>query len=178
MNLALLVAADGGFNPLDVNGLGSFLWTLVIFFAAIVPMWKMVFGKITAALSERDEQAKAAIVAAERASEEAEKSRAAVEVALGEAQAEAAKLLASARERAETREREIIENAKQESTAMIESARASIQAEQEKALATIRTEVVDLSLAAAGKVLGRTVSGDDDRRLAQEVITASEASQS
>jgi len=106
------------------------------------------------------------------------KSRAAVEVALGEAQAEAAKLLASARERAETREREIVENAKQESTAMIESARASIQVEQEKALATIRTEVVELSLAAAGKVLGRTVSGDDDRRLAQEVITASEASQS
>jgi F-type H+-transporting ATPase subunit b len=174
MNLAILMA-EGGFNPLNVNGFGSFFWTLLIFAAAIVPMWKVVFGKIAKGLGERDEAAKAAIVAAERASEEAEKSRAAVEVALGEAQAEAAKLLAAARERAEVRERDIVDNAKKESDAMIANARTSIRAEQEKAIATIRSEVVDLSLQAAGRVLGRAVNGEDDRRMATEVVSGSQA---
>ena len=163
--------AEGGFNPLDLNASGGTLWTIVIFLVALPFMWTQVFKKITAALTERDAQAADAIVAAQKASEEAEKSRAAVEVALGEAQAEAGKLLAQARERAEVRERDIVENAKKEAEAMIESARATIQAEQEKALSAIRGEVVELSLSAASQVLGRAVNSEDDRRLANELVS-------
>ena len=166
-----IAAAEGGFNPLDVSQSGGMIWTIVIFLAALPFMWKVVFGKITAALVERDAKASEAIVAAQRASEEAEQSRAAVEVALGEAQAESAKLLSQARERAEVRERDILEKAKQESEAMIESARTTIQAEQEKALSAIRNEVVDLSLSAASTVLGRAVNSEDDRRLASELVS-------
>ena len=144
---------------------------------AIVPMWKMVFGKITAALVERDAKASEAIVAAERASEEAEKSRAAVEVALGDAQREAAALLSQARERAEARERDIVDNAKREANAMIESARTAIEAEQEKALSAIRNEVVDLSLRAASQVLGRSVGTEDDRRLVTELVSSDKEAQ-
>ena len=133
-------------------------------------MWKIVWGPITQALVDRDSKAAEAIVAAEKASTEAEKSRAAVEVALGEAQAEAAKLLSAARERAESRERDITESAKREADAMIENARSTIHAEQEKALAAIRSEVVDLSLGAASQVLGRRVDGDDDRRMVEELV--------
>ncbi|MEM8664930.1 MAG: ATP synthase F0 subunit B, partial [Pseudomonadota bacterium] len=86
-----------------------------------------------------------------------------------------AKLLSDARERAETRERDIVETAKKEADAMIESARSQIQAEQDKALTTIRNEVVELSLGAATQVLGRTVGGDDDRRLAEELVNKSGA---
>lgn len=176
MNLAMLaVAAEGGFDPLHVSGAGGLLWTIVIFGVSLPFMWVVVFGKISAALTERDARAAAAIVAAERASEEAEKSRAAVEVALGEAQAEAGKLLATARERAEARERDVLEAAKKESDAMIESARTTIQAEKEKALSAIRSEVVDLSLSAASKVLGRRVDGEDDRRMVSELVAGSKA---
>ena len=125
----LLLAEGGGFNPLDVGGAGNFLWTLVIFALALFPMWKLVFGKIAQGMAARDGRVAEAIAAAERASGEAEKSRAAVEVALGEAQAEAAKLLAEARERAEVREREIVGAAKRESEALVDSARATIRAE-------------------------------------------------
>ncbi|MFT5049128.1 MAG: F-type H+-transporting ATPase subunit b [Chlamydiales bacterium] len=170
-NFAILaLVAEGGFDPLDVSGAGNFLWTLVIFLVALPFMWKVVFGKIVEALAERDSKAADAVAAAERASQEAEKSRAAVEVALGESRAEAAQLLEAARERAEVRERDIVESAKRESEAMIDSARKTIRGEQEKALAAIRSEVVDLSLHAAGQVLGRQVNGEDDRRLATELV--------
>ena len=175
MNLATLtMAAEGGFDPLDLANGGNLVWTLVIFIIALPLMWKVVFSKIADALVERDSKVADAIASAERASVEAEKSRAAVEVALGEAQAEAAKLMAQARERAETRERDIIENAKTEAGAMIESARSAITAEQEKALAAIRNEVVELSLNAASQVIGRNVGSEDDRRLVPELVSSAQ----
>jgi F-type H+-transporting ATPase subunit b len=161
-----------GLNLLDPAGAGNFIWTLVIFLVALPVMWKMVFARIAGALNERDAKASEAIVAAERASEAAEAARAEVEVKLGEAQTEAAKMLSDAKERAEVRERDIVDNAKKEADAMIEAARSAIEAEKDKALTAIRAEVVDLSMAAASKVLGRNVGSEDDRRLVQEMVGA------
>ena len=56
---------------------------------------------------------------------------------------------------------------------MIAKAKADIDGEREKAIAQIRSEVVDLSMKAATEVLGRAVSADDDRRLAEEIVSAS-----
>ncbi|MEZ6016997.1 MAG: F0F1 ATP synthase subunit B [Planctomycetota bacterium] len=168
--IVLGFAAEGKFDVFDPNGVGNFLWTLLIFGLSLPLMWKFVFGPITAALFERDERASAAIEAAKRAEETAERLRGDMEVARGEAQREAAKLLADARSRAEVRERDIVENAKKEASAMIEGARRQIHSEQEKAIAAIRNEVVELSLGAASQVLGRAVKGDDDQRLARELV--------
>ncbi len=173
--LALALAAEGGFNPLDPSGAGGFFWTLVIFAVSLPLMWMLVFSKVATAMLGRDTQASAAIQSAERASAEAEKARVAVEVALGEAQAQAAKLIAGARERAEAREREILEGAKRQGDVLIENARAAIRVEQEKAIASIRGAVVDLSLHAASRVIGRNVGAEDDRRMVHEIVSAAEA---
>jgi F-type H+-transporting ATPase subunit b len=169
--LALVApAAEGGFNPLDVAGGGGFLWTLIIFLVAAPFIWTVVMGPVTRALEERDGKAARAIVEAQKASLDAERARAEVEVALGEARAEAAKLLSEARERAKLREVELIEAAKAEASGLIEGARRAIQAEQEKAIAAIREEVVDLAIAGAGRVLGRNVGGEDDRRMVADLV--------
>ncbi len=174
MNLPLVLglAAEAKFDVFDPNGAGNLLWTLIIFGVSLPLMWKFVFGPITAALFERDSRASAAIEAAKRAEETAERLRGDMEVARGEAQREAAKLLADARARAETRERDIVENAKKEATAMVEGARRQIHAEQEKAISAIRNEVVDLSLHAASQVLGRSVVSDDSRKIASELVSS------
>lgn len=166
-----LAAAEGAvFNPLNPLHGGLALWTWIIFLLALMPVWKMVMGPVSRALLARDEEAFSAVRKAEQASAEAERARAEVEVKLGEARAEAAKILAAARERGEVREREIFEKAKAEAAALLDSARSQIRSEQEKALATIRSEVVDLSLKAAGKVLERQVSSEDDRRLVSDFV--------
>lgn len=170
---AWIAAGGGGFNPLDIAAGGALFWTLVIFLLSLPFMWKLVFGPITAALAERDGQATAAIRAAEKAGEEAEEARAAIDVQLGEAKAEAQKMLTAAKDRAEVRERDIVETARKEADSMLNSARSAIQSEREKALSTIREEVVNLSLGAATKVLGRNVSSDDDRRMASELVSES-----
>jgi F-type H+-transporting ATPase subunit b len=174
MLLLSIAEGGGGFNPIDMAGGGNLLWTWVIFGLSLPFIWKIVMGPVTSALEERDEHTARAISAAEKAQAEAEKARADVEVALGEAQAEAAKLLASARKRAEAREHEIVEAAKHEASSMVESARKAILAEQDKAISTIRNEVVELSLAAASKVLERNVGSEDDRRLVAELVASRE----
>jgi len=166
----LTLAAGGGFNPVDPSGGGGLMWTLIIFVLALPPIWIMVMGPVSAALEERDDQASRAIVQAEKASAEAEQARAEVEVKLGEARAEAARLLGEARERASAREREIVDAAGDEARAMVEAARRTIRAEQDKAIAAIREEVVDLSLSAASKVIGRTVGSEDDRNVVAGVV--------
>lgn len=169
--LALLApAAEGGFNPLDVAGGGGFLWTLIIFLVAAPFIWMVVIKPVTRALEERDSKASRAIAEAQKASVDAERARAEVEVALGEARAEAAKVMAEARDRAKVREGELIEAAKAEAAGLVEGARRTIQAEQQKAIAAIREEVVDLAISGAGKVLGRNVGGEDDRRLVADLV--------
>ncbi len=171
--LTILTASEGGggLNPFDPTAGGGLLWTWIIFLVALVPMWKVVLGPVSRALDSRDEMAQRKITAAEEASEAAEKARAEVEIKLGEARAEAGRLMNEARERAGVREREIIEAANHESRELIESARRSIRAEQEKAIGEIRDTVVDLTLEAASKVLGRTVDSADDRRMVESLVS-------
>lgn len=166
----LLAAEGGGFNPLDLNGIGGTFWTLVIFAAALLPIWKLVMGPVTRALEERDEKAAAGLAAAQKASEEAQNARAAVESKLREAQVEAAKIVDAARGRAEVVERELKDAASREAQALLSRATAEIKAEQDKALAAIRREVVEVSLNAASQVLKRRVDSADDRRLVEEMV--------
>ena len=112
--MLMLLAEGDGFQPLNNTFASNMFWTWVIFLGSLPFIWKIVMGPVTTALLERDREASESVKLAEKASEEAEKARAEVEVKLGEAQAEAAKVMAQARERAETREREIVEAAKAE----------------------------------------------------------------
>jgi F-type H+-transporting ATPase subunit b len=164
----------GGFNPLDLHGLGGMLWTLIIFAASMPFVWKVVMGPVTKALLARDERAAAAVLAAEQAKADAEKARADVEARLAEARAEAVQMVDAARARAEVRERELTDQAKKASEDLLLRARAEIRAEQDKAVSQIRAQVVDLSLKAAGKVLERRVDSTDDKRLVEELVTASQ----
>ena len=172
MQLLLMLPAEagGGFNPLDPAAGGNLVWTLVIFLVAVPLMWKVVMGPVTRGLEARDEKLVRAIGDAERASAEAQRTKAEVETLKGEMQAETARLLADARKRAEVREQEIVAAAQQSAAGMVETARKTIRAEQDKAVATIRKEVVELSLDAAARVLGREVKSDDTRRLVSELI--------
>lgn len=175
MHAALVLLASeggGGFNPLDPAGMGIALWTWIIFLAALFPIWKVVMGPVTRALEARDEKVTAAIASAEAASRAAQEARAEVDQRLAQAQREATAMIDAARGRAESREKELVEEARLHAADLLTRARAEIQAEQDKAVATIRREVVDLSLAAAGQVLKRKVDAADDRRLVEELVSA------
>jgi F-type H+-transporting ATPase subunit b len=92
---------------------------------------------------------------------------------LAEARREANDILARAQKVAqETRDADIAAT-RAELDRMRERATAEIEAEKTRAIADLRGEVADLALAAAGRVVGETMSDDRQRRLVQEFLATS-----
>lgn len=161
----------GGFNPLSLDGLGNFVWTLIVFLVSLPLIWKFVMGPITKALLERDSRAERAIEAAQKASGDAERAKLEVEAKLAEARAEAARIVAESRGRAESVGKQVEAASRAEAGKLLEQAKREIQVEREKALAAIRGEVVELTMSAASAVLGRNVGSEDDRRLVSDAMS-------
>jgi F-type H+-transporting ATPase subunit b len=171
--LAPLAAADEeGFNPIRLTDASNVLWTLIIFGASLPLMWKLVWGPMAAALHERDQHAEEAVRKAQEAKQEAEKARSDVEKRLADATKESARMIQEARAIGEAQAREVVAAAQAQSQQIADRARAEIEREKSKALSEIRETVVDLSIDAATRVVGRSVADDDQRRYVRDFVSS------
>ena len=68
----------------------------------------------------------------------------------------------------------MLERARREQEDLLDRARREIAAERDKALAALRREAVDLSLAAAAKLVGQRMDSETDRRLVTEYLDSVE----
>ena len=169
------MSGEGGFNPLDPDGWGNLVWTLVIFGLSLPLILKIVFKPIVAALADRDTAANTAVTEAKAARDGAESARDELEKRLAEASEEVTAMLSQARADAEARSRTILAEAEERAAGQIDRAQAEISAAKEQAMAEIRAEVVDLALGAAGAVVGRSFAEGDDRRLVEDLVRQVEA---
>jgi F-type H+-transporting ATPase subunit b len=140
------------------------------FVVFLVLMNQFAFKPISQMLSDR----KARIEQGLKDAEQAAKDRATAEqerlATLAEARREANDILARAQKVAqETRDSDIAAT-RDELGRMRERATAEIEAEKQRALADLRSEVADLALAAAGRVVGESMTGDRQRRLVEEFL--------
>ena len=167
LQAALLAAGGGGL--LDVN-IPTLFWTWLVFGVTFWCLTKTAWPMLAAKMEEREIRIREGLDKAE----EAERNAAALlekqEAVLAEARDEAKKLLAESLAAAENVKNQTVEAAKQEIATERERARKEIDLERRKALDEIKRVAVDLTLEAAGHVLQRQITGEDDRRLAAEVI--------
>ena len=63
-----------------------------------------------------------------------------------------------------------MEKTRQEQEELLERARRDILAERDRALVELRREAVDLSLAAASKLIGERLTSETDRKIVQEYL--------
>lgn len=104
---------------------------------------------------------------ARRDRESAEQERLA---ALQEARREANEIITRAQKVAsESREQDVAAT-REELGRMRERAAAEIDAEKQRAISELRSEVTDLALAAAGRVVGEAMTGDRQRRLVADFL--------
>ena len=68
--------------------------------------------------------------------------------------------------------------ARAEHEELIGRARREIVAEREKAVADLRREAVELTLAAAGKVIEKNLDTEADRRMVQDYLNSLKSTQS
>jgi F-type H+-transporting ATPase subunit b len=152
----------------------NFFWVIVsalnfiVFFALI---WAFAFKPISRMLDDRRERIEQGLNDAEQARRDRENAEQERLATLAEARREANEILARAQKVAqETREADI--NAtRQELERMRASAAADIEAEKQRAVADLRAEVADLALAAAGRVVGESMTAERQRRLVQEFLS-------
>lgn len=160
-------AAGGG--GLAIN----FFWILVaagnfILFAVIL---YLAFGKqVSAMLAARRERIEQGLRDAEQARRDRESAEQERLAALTEARREANDILARAQKVAqETRDADIAAT-REELERMRTRAAEEITAEKTRALAELRSEVADLALQAAGRVVGETMTDQRHRRLVEEFL--------
>jgi F-type H+-transporting ATPase subunit b len=139
----------------------------VIFLAII---WKFAFRPVSKILADRKTRIEEGLRDAEQARRDRESAEAERVAALQEARREANDILARAQKVAqETRDADIAAT-KAELERMRERATAEIESEKVRAIADVRSEVADLALRAAGKVVGETLTGARERRLVADFL--------
>jgi len=173
--LAAAEGAEGPASPFEVN-LGLFVWTWLVFIVLFFALRKFAWPAIVAATEERERKIRQQLEEADRVHAEA---RAALDEGkrfAAESKHAAQTMLAEARSLAERERSALIERAKGEQEELIARARREIAAEKDKALTEIRKEAVDLSLAAAAKLVGQRLDAEADRRLVTEYLDSVEMS--
>ena len=126
--------------------------------------------KIKAILDQRREAADKEITDAQAAKAEALEIKQTYEKNMLEAKAQASSILERAQRSATIRSEEIIRQANDEAVAIREKASADIAQEKKKAINDAKDEIAGLSLAIAGKVVGRELTADDQKALIDSFI--------
>jgi F-type H+-transporting ATPase subunit b len=165
--LAAEAGAEGG--GLTVN----LFWVIVAaanFAVFFLLAWKIVIEPLGGRLAERRERIEQGLKDADAARRERESAEEHRQAVIKEARHEAAEIVGRAQKVAdETRERGVTE-AQAEIERMRERAVADIDAERKRALADVRGQVAELALAAAGAVVGETMSNEREKRLVDEFL--------
>jgi F-type H+-transporting ATPase subunit b len=159
----------GGGGLFDIN-FGLMIWTVIIFTALLIVLWRFAWGPILAAVEAREKGIQDSLDEAKSRQEEAEKLLAEHKAQLADARRQASEILAEGRDAGDRLKKELEGKAREESEAILIRARAEIEREKEAALDTLRKESVDLALAAASKLLHAKLDDELDRKLVMEYV--------
>ena len=149
---------------------GLIVWTVVTFAVLLGILWKFAWNPLLGALEAREEAIKRTIDDAERLQAEAGKVLEEHKARLAEARTEGNRDLDEARQAGERLKAEIMEKARGEAGKVVERAHRQLELETEQAIQTVRRKAADLALQAAERVLERSLTDADHRRLAEEAI--------
>lgn len=143
---------------------GLFVWQVVLFLALLFLLRKFAWKPILDAVNDREDGIKDALAAAEDAKKEMQNVTADSEKLLKEARAEREAMLKEAREIKDKLIADSKEQAKVEGDKMIKQAQAAIESEKKAAVADIKSQVANLSVEIAEKVIKEQLS-DKNKQL-------------
>ena len=137
---------------------GLFFWQLLIFVGLILILKKFAWKPILDTLNERENSIKESLESAQKAKDEFSKIKSDNEKILSNAKKERDFIISDAKKTG----REIIEDsknaAKLESEKIIENARESITQEKDLMLKDLKSQVVDISVEIASKILQKELN--------------------
>lgn len=142
---------------------GTIFWMLIIFGIVVFILKKFAWKPILNALKEREESITNALNSAEEAKKEVAGLKADNEKVIAEARREKDIILKEAKELKDKIVAEAKDIATQEGKKAIDQARQQIEAEKTAAINDIKTQVAELSISIAEKVLKKELSNKDEQ---------------
>jgi F-type H+-transporting ATPase subunit b len=161
-------------GPLAVEP-GLMIWTVFIFLLLLAILRKVAWPAVLGAVEAREKALEEQIAEAERNRAEAAALLAEHKKLIADAKAQAHGIIVEARSVAEKERALAMEKTKQEQEELLARARREIGTERERAIQDLRREAVDLSLAAASKLIGERLGADTDRKLVMDYLATLES---
>ena len=141
--------------------LGLFFWQILIFVGLILLLKKFAWKPILDAVNDREEGIKSALLSAENARTEMQNLQADNQRILQEARLERDNMLKDAREIKEKMIADSKTEAQAQGLKMIEQAKAAIESEKNAAMAELKSQVSNLSIEIAEKLLKDELSNKE-----------------
>jgi F-type H+-transporting ATPase subunit b len=147
---------------------------LLIFLVMLGVLYRFAWGPLLRILNERRARIQQGVEATERAKQELEAAERERQAKLEEARREAQAMLDRIAKQAEDLRKELEAKARAQAEALTAKARAEIQQEREKAMQDLRSQVADLAVMAAGRIIGESLDAKKHRELIERAIEEAE----
>jgi F-type H+-transporting ATPase subunit b len=173
--LAFLAAAEGGESGLGgpfALEPGLMIWTWIVFIVLLLALRKYAWPPIVRLTEEREQKIAAQLADAERLNAEAAAALEEHRKLLASAKEEAHGLINEAKGVAEQERQHLLTKAQEEHDRLLDRAKREIETERERAVGDLRREAVELSLAAAAKLIERQLDSDTDRQLVENYLAS------
>lgn len=161
---------DGRIFGLDLQlGFDAVLQAIAVLLLFLALSY-ILYEPVKKILKDRQEKIKNELAAAATDMEEAAKLRADYENKLKDINKEADQILAEARKKALKKEQEIIADAHEEASRIVARANAEIELEKKKVKDEVKTEMIAIASAMAGKFVAETIDADKQDALITETL--------
>jgi F-type H+-transporting ATPase subunit b len=151
------------------------LWTVVVFIGLLLVLRQFAWKPLLAALQQREEHLEHVLLETEKARNESEQLLAEQRRHLAATEERVSAMIEEARRSAQAAADEIGRKAQEEVEASKHRAEHDIATAKDQALSEIWSKTADLAVSVAGKVLGRSLSEDDHRRLVDGAVSELDA---
>ena len=149
---------------------GIFFWTILVFAALFFLLRKFAWPELLKLAEEREAHIKEQLAEAERMNAEAKSALEEHKKLLAGAKADAQNIMNEAKSLAAKEREQAIAKTRAEQEALLERARRDIQGEKEKASQDLRREAVELSLAAASRLIEQKLDNEANRKIVSDYL--------
>jgi F-type H+-transporting ATPase subunit b len=163
--------SGGGASALITPEIGLIFWTLVTFLVLMFVLSKFAWGPIINAMNAREGGIKNDLNHAKNQRDEAQRLLEDHRELLVQARRERAEAVEAGRRDAERLKAEILEEARKQREQLMKQAEGQIEAGLRQARAELKGEAADLAIQAAGRLMGKNLDDQTQRRLVEDYLS-------
>jgi F-type H+-transporting ATPase subunit b len=161
----ITLASESGGNLVEVDP-GVVIWTFITFVLLLLILKKYAWKPILSAIDQRESAIKESLEKAEKVQEEAKKTLEENKEKLAQAEEEARKIIEQSRDYAEKLKTQLISDSKEQARKIVEDAKVEIEREKEVAFNSLKSQIVDITVKAAEKILKENI----DKRKNDDIV--------